>query len=111
MMANLAFTAGYVEGREWAVNWAGEDVLKRLAAGSPVVEADDTGEWERPAARSTNRVLEELTTYLLTRPLPPPEVRRFWKQALPDADPASLHDLRFLSGFLAGARYIAQEPL
>jgi hypothetical protein len=110
MTGDLTFIRGFAEGREWAVNWAGEEALQRIAGGSLTLEPDSMDR-ARSMARSTNRVLEELTTLIVNRSLPLPELRVFWKTALPDADSATLHDLQFLSGFLAGARYIAQEPV
>ena len=111
MTGDLTFIHGFAEGREWAVNWAGEEILQRIASGGSSLEADTTGEWARRNGRNTYRVLEALTALLFNRPLPPRELWAFWQQALPDIDSASLRDLRFLSGFLAGARYIAREPL
>lgn len=111
MRGDLAFISGYAEGREWAVNWAGEEVLKRVAGRAPALEANSTESWPMPNGTDANRVLEELTSALVSSSLPPVDLRAFWRQALPDVDSATLHNLEFLRGFLAGARYIAQEPL
>ena len=109
MTDDVTFIRGYAEGQEWAVTWADEDVLQRVAAGSPTLGASK-GRRAAPNRWRADRVLQELTAILFSGPLPRTQVQAFWKKALPDADAASLHDLRFLSGFLAGVRCIAQEP-
>lgn len=105
------FHLGYLEGREWAANWAGDDVLQRLATGAPALDSLVTGTGADAGSGAGGDVLEGVTALLSSQPLRAPDLKDFWANVLPDTDAALLRDLHFLSGFLAGTRCIAQEPL
>lgn len=110
MTGDSAFFLGYIEGREWAVNWAGEDVLQRLAANAGTLEMEPPGMGPGRGHGAGGESLERLTALLVNRPVAKSELWSFWERALPDADPGLLQNMDFLSGFLAGTKCIAQEP-
>ncbi len=114
MTGDSIYFLGFIEGREWAANWAGDEVLHRMAAGGCSFSWDAAPSGGVPARENGSACggpLERVTAVLVNRPLAAAELRAFWNKVLPDTDPAMLEDPQFLQGFVAGMQCIAQEPV